>query len=347
MDREGTGTPSTSVIIAVAVMLAAVVLVAFGIHRILSTGTCSSTGYTSFGPVPRCPKGSFVFALFLTFGIVAAVIAGLFVAGGQLVGPAVFLAIGLGALTAGVFPSAGNGSPAFGYVFGGCFALGGIAWAVYALRSMHLGPAPITGRSTLAGFVWVAAIGAAVGGGLIADHAAGTRASSVDLTRASAPRDKDVLPTGATDLLSMFKATNLAPVLRSLETRFGSDAEVVQLSLYPEQLDLVIAAHGSARLITADVGGVLNVSPPQSFAGSRQAVSLSQIPSDVPGHLAQQIATRDGVPIDRIDHFALDLRPSLAHWGVYTSSNTETYTALLTGGQLQRVGARAPQQPAS
>jgi hypothetical protein len=38
----------------VALMLFGVALMAYGAHYLTMNGTCSSTGYASFGPVPKC-----------------------------------------------------------------------------------------------------------------------------------------------------------------------------------------------------------------------------------------------------------------------------------------------------
>jgi hypothetical protein len=338
MDREAEGRPSNAVIVGVAVLLLADVLFAFAIHQIISTGTCSSTGYTRYGPAPLCPKGSAIYGLMIPVGAIAVIVGGMF-ANTSLAAPSLFIAIAVGSLAAAVSPSAGNGSTGFAYVFGGCFAVGGLVWGAFAISQSTTRPPPVSGRSTLAGIVWVAAIAGAVGLGLVIDNDIGTSARPADLTRAPAPRDTNLTRASATDPLSMFKATNLTPVLHSLETRFGSDASVVQLSLYPEQIDLVIADNGSARLVTADVGGILDVSSPGTFEGPRQSVDLSQIVTAVPGRLAREIERDDGVPIDQIDHFALNLVPSLAHWQVYTSTGGQ-FSALLTGGDLARVSTR-------
>ncbi len=117
------------------------VLLGVGMHHLIKTGTCSSTGYSShYGPVPYCPAGTGWWILFVIGGIFLAVIGGL-VSGGpnaMLIVPAVFAGIGIGALSIAFDPSASSSSKTFGIIFGGAFAVCGLAplliWGVAALR---------------------------------------------------------------------------------------------------------------------------------------------------------------------------------------------------------------------
>lgn len=109
-----------------------------GLHHMVATGTCSSTGYSSnYGPVPYCPKGTGWWFLFL-FGGILLVIIGAFVSGGSSVAllvPAIFLAIGIGALTVGFDAHASSGTKTFGFIFGGAFFVCGLIWALLVAGS--------------------------------------------------------------------------------------------------------------------------------------------------------------------------------------------------------------------
>ena len=133
--------PSNRTIIGVAMLLFGSVLLGVGMHHLIKTGTCSSTGYSShYGPVPYCPAGTGWWILFVIGGIFMAVIGGL-VSGGpsaMLIVPAVFAGIGIGALTIAFDSSASSSSKTFGIIFGGAFAVCGLVplliWGISALR---------------------------------------------------------------------------------------------------------------------------------------------------------------------------------------------------------------------
>ena len=99
------GQPSNRTIVGVGVVLFSGVLLAVGIHHLVATGTCSSTGYWgNYGPVPYCPSGTGWWMLFLFAGIIGGIVGG-FVSGGSSVGlinGGIFTAIGLGSLFAAV-----------------------------------------------------------------------------------------------------------------------------------------------------------------------------------------------------------------------------------------------------
>jgi hypothetical protein len=126
----------------VAVLLFSSILLGVGIHHLVATGTCSSTGYSgSFGPVPHCPSGTGWWVAFLLVGIIGG-LAGAMMAGSvSLVFTGIFGAIGFGALSLVLDAHASSGTKVFGGVFGGVFALVGVAtgftvlWS--ALRSLR------------------------------------------------------------------------------------------------------------------------------------------------------------------------------------------------------------------
>jgi hypothetical protein len=129
---------STSTIIGVAVLLFGAVLLGVGMHHLVATGTCSSTGYSAnFGPVPRCPKGTGWWILFLIGGVFLVIIGG-FVARGPsaaLIVPAIFGAIGVGSLTVAFQGNVSSGTKTFALIFGGAFALCGLIPALAVIWS--------------------------------------------------------------------------------------------------------------------------------------------------------------------------------------------------------------------
>jgi hypothetical protein len=118
----------------VAVVLFSAVLLGVGIHHLVATGTCSSTGYSAnFGPVPHCPSGTGWWFAFVFIGIIGG-IAGAMMAGSMgLIFAGIFGAIGFGALSLVLDSHARSSTKVFGAAFGGVFALVGLTAAVIVL----------------------------------------------------------------------------------------------------------------------------------------------------------------------------------------------------------------------
>jgi Short C-terminal domain len=133
--------------VGVGILLFTAVLMGVGIHHLVSTGTCSSTGYAAnYGPVPYCPSGTGWWIAFLFIGIAGGIIGG-FLAGGSTVGlinGTIFTAIGVGSVTV-VFDKHAS-SKTFAGVFGGCFAVVGIIILMFALASAFRSARPSAGR---------------------------------------------------------------------------------------------------------------------------------------------------------------------------------------------------------
>lgn len=154
---SGSQQPSYRVIIGVAIVLFASVLVAVGIHHIIQTGTCSSTGYSpNYGPVPYCPAGTGAWIGFLVGGIFLTLIgAGIAMTGvGLSIGP-LFVAIGVGSITVAFDKGNGSGQTAFAAIFGGFFLLFGaipclflISGAIKALRRPSSSPSAVGGGTS-------------------------------------------------------------------------------------------------------------------------------------------------------------------------------------------------------
>jgi hypothetical protein len=125
--------PSNRTIIGVALLLSGSVLLGVGMHHVVATGPCSSTGYSShYGPVPFCPPGEGWWIMFVIVGILLAVFGGILSGGSSatLIVPAVFAGIGIGTLTILSDSNVTSGTKTFAAIFGGALALLGVAPAL-------------------------------------------------------------------------------------------------------------------------------------------------------------------------------------------------------------------------
>jgi hypothetical protein len=125
-----------------ALLLFSAVLLGVGIHHLVATGTCSSTGYSAnYGPVPHCPAGTGWWFAFVFAGIFGCLIGAFMAGNGGLIFAGIFGAIGFGALSLVLDSSARSSTKIFGAVFGGIFALVGVTAGVFvlggALRSLR------------------------------------------------------------------------------------------------------------------------------------------------------------------------------------------------------------------
>ena len=87
---------------------------------------------------------------------------------------------------------------------------------------------------------------------------------AIDIT--TAPLPSPAVTLAATSPDSLLLAGNLAPVLSKLTARFGSQDLIVQMAIYPGELEAVIAGNnGEARAVTATYTGALTVGIPGSL----------------------------------------------------------------------------------
>lgn len=108
-----------------ALMLIGVALMSYGAHYLVKTGTCSGTGYTEYGPVPKCGSGE---ALYITstffVGPVAAVLGWLIARAWGWLWPTFCVGIGVGLVTLRLDATVTSGAKAFAILSGEClFAL--------------------------------------------------------------------------------------------------------------------------------------------------------------------------------------------------------------------------------
>lgn len=81
----------------VALMLLGAALIGYGTHFLARTGTCSSTGYVSYGPVPKCGGGEALYIMSAFFvGPLFALIGWAFAQVDGLLWPMVCVCVGTG-----------------------------------------------------------------------------------------------------------------------------------------------------------------------------------------------------------------------------------------------------------
>jgi hypothetical protein len=128
--------PSNLTIVGVALLLFSAILLGVGIHHVVATGTCSSTGYSAnYGPVPTCPAGTGWWFAFVFGGIFGCLIGAAMARSVGLVFAGIFGAIGFGALSNVLDSSASTGTKVFAAAFGGCFAVVGVIAGIVVIRS--------------------------------------------------------------------------------------------------------------------------------------------------------------------------------------------------------------------
>jgi hypothetical protein len=176
-------------------------------------------------------------------------------------------------------------------------------------------------------------------GATTATAPASTAADAADVTRVLPPRPAGVFAgLKASSSRSLFRAANLAPMLRALTRRYGGDVAVVQAAIYPGELDLVVAKPSGALVVRADIAGRVDAGSNHPFAGTRDAVDLAQIKPSVPQSLVTRIAHHGGVPLASIDRMVLDTTAfgNLAGWRISPHTGPVYFRALLTGDGLER-----------
>jgi hypothetical protein len=157
----------------------------------------------------------------------------------------------------------------------------------------------------------------------------------VDITKVPLPGPILNLPADSPH--SLFAARNLTPVVKTLISHFGSHDLILQMAIYPGEVEAVIAASGgNAWLATATYYNTLKVGPRTSFSGSRSGIAFSQlVPKDIQ-QLATEIAAKGGVPLSGISRFALtnSLPSSNSGWNIYPVKGNKRFQALVLGQHL-------------
>ena len=135
---------STRFIGGIALMCLGVALTSYGAHFVAKTGTCSGTGYVSYGPVAKCPGSE---ALYITsaffVGPVAAIVGWLMAHAWGWLWPSFCLGVGVGLITIASETTATTGARAFGGVGGvSLFALAGLSVVVTVRKRRRSPKAP-------------------------------------------------------------------------------------------------------------------------------------------------------------------------------------------------------------
>ena len=154
----------------------------------------------------------------------------------------------------------------------------------------------------------------------------------IDITTAPLPRPSVRLP--ATSSHSLLQAGNLSPVLSKLTARFGTLDLIVQLAIYPGEVEAVIAGNnGEARAVTATYAGTLTVGSLTAFQGARNGVDFSQLVPSVIQRLTELITTKGNAHLASISRFVLTnaLPGGNSGWTVYLTSGSTRYQALVLG----------------
>jgi hypothetical protein len=105
-----------------ALMLAGVALIGYGAHYLIRNGSCSGTGYTSYGPVPRCSGAEPVYIMSVFFLGPAVALAGWLMSRtwGWL-WPLVCVSLAVGLATIKIDKAAASGAGSVGLILGVCF----------------------------------------------------------------------------------------------------------------------------------------------------------------------------------------------------------------------------------
>lgn len=100
-------------------MLLGAALIGWGSHFLAKNGNCSSTGYVSYGPVPKCSGGEALYILSVFFlGPALAIVGWLMAQTSGVLWPAVCVAVGIGMITLYADTSSASGARTFGLVAG-------------------------------------------------------------------------------------------------------------------------------------------------------------------------------------------------------------------------------------
>jgi hypothetical protein len=159
---------------------------------------------------------------------------------------------------------------------------------------------------------------------------------AIDIT--TAPLPGPAVSLAATSPDSLLLAGNLAPVLRKLTARFGSQDLIVQMAIYPGEVEAVIAGNnGEARAVTATYTGALTAGSLAAFEGSRNGIDFSQLVPGVIQRLTELITTKGNVRLASISRFVLtnSLPGGNSGWTIYLTSGSTRFQALVLGNDPQ------------
>jgi hypothetical protein len=135
----------------VALMLLGAALIGWGSHYLAKSGNCSSTGYVSYGPVPKCGGGEALYILSTFFlGPALAVVGWLMAQTWGVLWPAVCVSVGIGMITLYAGTGAASGTGSFGLVVGIVFFALAVLSVILTVRKRRRPKPAVTGSAGLA-----------------------------------------------------------------------------------------------------------------------------------------------------------------------------------------------------
>jgi hypothetical protein len=106
-----------------ALMLVGVALIGYGAHYLIRNGNCSGTGYTSYGPVPRCSGAEPLYITSVFFlGPALALVGWLMSRTWGWLWPLVCVSLAAGLATIKIDSAATSGAKSLGLILGACFS---------------------------------------------------------------------------------------------------------------------------------------------------------------------------------------------------------------------------------
>lgn len=126
----------------VALMLLGVALIGYGAHYLIRNGNCSSTGYVSYGPVPKCSgaEGLYITSVFF-LGPMLALVGWLMARAWGWLWPLVCVSMAVGLATIKIDKAAASGAKSLGLFLGTCFLALAVLSVVLTVRK-RLHPKP-------------------------------------------------------------------------------------------------------------------------------------------------------------------------------------------------------------
>jgi hypothetical protein len=159
---------------------------------------------------------------------------------------------------------------------------------------------------------------------------------TIDIT--TAPLPSPAVALAATSPDSLLLAGNLARVVSKLTARFGSQDLIVQMAIYPGEVEAVIAgSNGEARAVTATYTGALTAGSLAAFQGPRNGIDFSQLVPAVIQRLTELITTQGKVRLASISRFVLtnSLPGGNSGWTIYLTSGSTRFQTLVLGNDPQ------------
>jgi len=118
-----------------ALILLGVALMGYGAHYLAKTGTCSGTGYVSYGPVRKCGGSEPLYIMSAFFvGPMFAVVGWLIAQAWGWLWPTFCVGVGVGMITLRNEVTAASGAKAFGVVSGVCLLGLAVVSVIVSLR---------------------------------------------------------------------------------------------------------------------------------------------------------------------------------------------------------------------